>query len=63
MKWKWRNDRRSERNLCNCVKKPEKKGPEKKGPPGGYFLVRAAGWGRIFTTGLTFKELHFYKSY
>ena len=25
MKWKWRNDRSSERNLCNCVKKPEKK--------------------------------------
>ena len=24
MKWKWRNDRGSERNLCNCVKKPEK---------------------------------------
>ena len=24
MKWRWRNDRRSERNLCNCVKKPEK---------------------------------------
>ena len=24
MKWKWRNDRRSERSLCNCVKKPEK---------------------------------------
>ena len=24
MKWKWRNDRRSKRNLCNCVKKPEK---------------------------------------
>ena len=24
MQWKWRNDRRSERNLCNCVKKPEK---------------------------------------
>ena len=24
MKWKWRKDRRSERNLCNCVKKPEK---------------------------------------
>ena len=23
--WKWRNDRRSERNLCNCVKKSEKK--------------------------------------
>ena len=23
MKWKWRNDRRSERNLCNCVRKPE----------------------------------------
>ena len=22
--WKWRNDRRSARNLCNCVKKPEK---------------------------------------
>ena len=22
--WKWRNGRRSERNLCNCVKKPEK---------------------------------------
>ena len=21
---KWRNDRRSEHNLCNCVKKPEK---------------------------------------
>ena len=25
MKWEWRNDRRSERNLCNFVKKPEKK--------------------------------------
>ena len=25
MKWKWRNDHRSERNLCNCVRKPEKK--------------------------------------
>ena len=25
MKWKWRNDRHSELNLCNCVKKPEKK--------------------------------------
>ena len=25
MKWNWRNDRRSERNLCNCVKEPEKK--------------------------------------
>ena len=24
MKWKWRNDRLSERNLCNCIKKPEK---------------------------------------
>ena len=24
MKWKWRNDRRSEHNLRNCVKKPEK---------------------------------------
>ena len=24
MKWKWRNDRRSERNLYNWVKKPEK---------------------------------------
>ena len=22
--WKWRNDRRSEHNFCNCVKKPEK---------------------------------------
>ena len=22
---KWRNDRQSERNLCNCAKKPEKK--------------------------------------
>ena len=22
--WKWRNDRRTERNLFNCVKKPEK---------------------------------------
>ena len=22
--WKWRNDRRSERNLCNYVKKPKK---------------------------------------
>ena len=28
--WKWRNDRRSERNLCNCVKKPEKKRKKKK---------------------------------
>ena len=25
MKCRWRNDHRSERNLCNCVKKPEKK--------------------------------------
>ena len=25
MKWKWSNDRHSERKLCNCVKKPEKK--------------------------------------
>ena len=24
MKWKWRKDRHSERNLCNCVKWPEK---------------------------------------
>ena len=24
IKWKWRNDRRGERNLCNCVKKAEK---------------------------------------
>ena len=24
IRWRWRNDRRSERNLCNCVKKPEK---------------------------------------
>ena len=24
IQWWWRNDRRSERNLCNCVKKPEK---------------------------------------
>ena len=24
MKWKWRKDRRSERNLCNCVNKPKK---------------------------------------
>ena len=23
--WRWRNDLRSERNLCNCVRKPEKK--------------------------------------
>ena len=27
--WKWRTDRRSKRNLCNCVKKPEKNsGPQ-----------------------------------
>ena len=25
IKWKWRNDHRSEHNLCNCIKKPEKK--------------------------------------
>ena len=25
IKWKWRNNRCSERNLCNCIKKPEKK--------------------------------------
>ena len=24
MEWKWRNDHHGERNLCNCVKKPEK---------------------------------------
>ena len=29
--WKWRNDRRSERNLCNCIKKPEKKIQDFKG--------------------------------
>ena len=34
-------------------------------PGGGYFLVKdywgcAAGWGRIFTTGLTIMGLHFY---
>ena len=33
-------------------------------PGGGYFLVKdywgyAAGWGRIFTTGLTIMGLHF----
>ena len=33
-------------------------------PPGGYFLVKgnggcAAGWGHIFTTGLTIMGLHF----
>ena len=27
MKWKWRSDRRSERNFCNCVKKPGSCGP------------------------------------
>ena len=32
--------------------------------PGGYFLVKdywgcAAGWGRIFTTGMTIMGLHF----
>ena len=26
-------------------------------------MVCAAGWGRIFTTGLTIMGLHFYKSY
>ena len=30
MKWKWRNDGRSERNLCNCVKKPEKQKQKQK---------------------------------
>ena len=25
MKWKWTNDHCSEHNLCNCIKKPEKK--------------------------------------
>ena len=29
MKWNWRNDRRSERNLCNCVKNSEKKKTKK----------------------------------
>ena len=24
MKWRWRNDRHSELNLCNCMKNPEK---------------------------------------
>ena len=38
------------------------------GGGGGHFLVTglwgcAAGWGRIFTTGLTIMELHFQKSY
>ena len=31
--------------------------------PGEYFLVCAAKWGRIFTTGLTIMGLHFKKSY
>ena len=30
MKWKWRNDCGSERNLSHCVKKPEKKKKERK---------------------------------
>ena len=30
MEWQWRNDSRSERNLCNCVKKPLKNsGPQR----------------------------------
>ena len=28
MKWTWRNHCRSERNLCNCIKKPEKNFPQ-----------------------------------
>ena len=28
---KWRNDRRSKRNLCNCVKKPEKNSGRQRG--------------------------------
>ena len=127
---KWRKDRRSERNLCNCVKKPEKKNfsgfftqlhklcslrrsfldfdifiriqikliftkevrhsasfwkweflelgngllsfkililekvlfSKVRKYPGGYFLVYATKWGRIFTTGLTIMGLHFFKS-
>ena len=29
--WRWRNDRRNERNLCNCVKKPEKNSGRQRG--------------------------------
>ena len=32
--WKWRNDRHSERNLCNCVKKPENKNNKNSGLQG-----------------------------
>ena len=42
MKWKWRNDRRSERNLCNCVKKPEENSGLQRGLnpwPGNAFVM------------------------
>ena len=31
--------------------------------PSNRLMECAAGWGRIFTTGLTIMGLHFYKSY
>ena len=46
MKWKWRNDRRSELNLCNCVKKPEKNSGLKRG---------LNPWPRDFTGAMLFQ--------
>ena len=31
MKWRWRNDRRSECSLYNCIKKPEKNSGRRQG--------------------------------
>ena len=49
MKWKWRNDRRSERNLCKCVKKSEKKIQDFNGV-----------WTRWSPGSRSFSFLHFY---
>ena len=42
MKWKWRNDRRSQRNLCNCIKKPEKKNQDFNGVSTRDLLITGA---------------------
>ena len=42
--WKWRNDSRSERNLCNCVKKPEKNSGLQRGLGAGQLWVHTFPW-------------------
>ena len=55
MFWKWRNDRRSERNLCNCVKKPEKKNQD-------FRTLKCAGswWNNLAPWKLSYSSFFFF---